>query len=288
MRDFDWQMLVTLSHTGSITKTAELLFISQPALTKRIRAVEEELGVSLLVRTRTGSRFTPDGERVVRRAEHIVGIIQEVRDLSLGRQSGESGLLRLGFPHSFVRAVMPNVLERFSREYPMVDVDVHTMQSSDLIRCVEDGVLDVCFSRYLVEDCSLERTLFSQDQSCIVFHRPFSPEELPSLPCIDYERNPGIQTDLRLWWSERFTARQDVRYRVMDSDACLTLVQRGLGWGFTLDARFTESAPELCYLPLEFLDGRKLIRSTWALSRRESRENPVVRNFLRLMENPEL
>ena len=52
MRDYDWQILVTLHSTQSITKTAELLFISQPALTKRIQAIETELGVPLLIRSR--------------------------------------------------------------------------------------------------------------------------------------------------------------------------------------------------------------------------------------------
>lgn len=68
MRDFDWEVIAVLSKTRNITKTANLLFLSQPALTKRIQAIEEELGAQLLVRGRRGSKFTLEGERIAQKS----------------------------------------------------------------------------------------------------------------------------------------------------------------------------------------------------------------------------
>ena len=60
----DWQALKVLRETGNITKASELLFISQPALSKRIRNLEEEFGVKLLLRSARGVEFTSEGEHV--------------------------------------------------------------------------------------------------------------------------------------------------------------------------------------------------------------------------------
>ena len=144
MRDFDWQIIVTLHHTENITKTAELLFISQPALTKRIKNIEDELGLTLLIRNRQGSFFTQEGEIIAQKAEHVVSAILDAREAAFARSSGVRTSIRLGFPYSFVRYVLPDILEQFVQKNPNVDVEIVTMSSPELIRGVEDGNVDVC------------------------------------------------------------------------------------------------------------------------------------------------
>ena len=59
----DWEMLVRLYKWKSITKTAEELFMTQPALTKRLKQIEEEFGISIALRSSQGLIFTPKGEK---------------------------------------------------------------------------------------------------------------------------------------------------------------------------------------------------------------------------------
>ena len=280
MRDFDWQILVTLHQTKSITKTAELLFLTQPALTKRIQAIESELGTTLVVRGRKGSYFTPEGERIARKAERVVASIQEIRDLAALTSDGGSGILRLGFPYSMVRYALPEVMKKYTSKHPGVMVDIHAMQSAELIRNVENGILDVCFSRYLPEDSHLEHRLFSTDRSCVICSRPFELDELPEMPYIDYPKNQAMEDSVRRWWDERFTSGQNTQYHVSTIDACISMVQHGLGYGIALDERCLQHESGLFSRPLTLSDGTNITQRTWIIYRKESIAGSIVKNFL--------
>lgn len=280
MRDLDWQIIVTLHQTMSITKTAELLFLTQPALTKRIKAIEEELGTVLLVRGRKGSTFTPEGELIARKAQKVAASVQEAYDAASASVNGRQGTLRLGCPYSFLRYVLPEVMERYSGSYPEVRTDIHTMQSSDLVRFVEDGVLDVCFSRYMPEETPLESRLFSEDQACVICSHPFELAELAAMPYINYEKNAAMESALRTWWNERFLGEPDTRFRVTNSDICISLVQRGLGWGIVLDSRCLSHESGLYAKPIELTDGTRLTKKTWLMYRPDAMVSPLIRNFI--------
>lgn len=65
MDEKDFELLMVLGESRNITKAADKLFITQSALSKRIKNIERELGVELLLRSRQGIRFTPSGETVL-------------------------------------------------------------------------------------------------------------------------------------------------------------------------------------------------------------------------------
>ena len=247
MRDFDWQIIVTLHQTLSITKTAELMFLSQSALTKRIKAIEDELGVVLLIRTRQGSIFTPEGERIAKKAENVLSVILEIKDEVSSMSAGKGGSLRLGFPYSFVRHVLPSILKQYTALYPNIDMQIFTMPSQELIKCVEAGNIDVCFARYNAEDSTLDRQLLSEDQACVVCDHP-------------------------------------LRFRVTTSDACVSMIKNGLGYGYVLDSRYIKDESGLWSIPLEYKDGTKLTRKTWIFYRNESMKNPNIRNFVEMLD----
>lgn len=59
MQDFDWNIILSLYQTKSISQSAEQLYLSQPALTKRLRNIERELNCNIVVRSHSGNAFTP-------------------------------------------------------------------------------------------------------------------------------------------------------------------------------------------------------------------------------------
>lgn len=80
MEERDWQIIKTLYEQKNITKTARVLYMSQPTLTARIKQIEESLGTKLLYRGNKGITFTETGEYTVKFAEHILGEMQELRE----------------------------------------------------------------------------------------------------------------------------------------------------------------------------------------------------------------
>lgn len=71
--------LVDIAQTGSLTSTAQRLYMTQPAVSQRIKQLEQDLGVDLLIRTKAGTQLTTAGEKIVKYAEQILKIEQEMK-----------------------------------------------------------------------------------------------------------------------------------------------------------------------------------------------------------------
>ena len=282
MRDYDWQIIVTLHSTLSITKTAELLFISQPALTKRLQAIENELGVPLVIRSRQGCVFTPEGKRIAKKAARIVSAINDAKNEAAAHSGELHGSLRIGVPYSFVRYALPVILTQYTKRCPNVDIDIVTLPSHEVVACVEDSTLDLGFARYGAEDSFLERVPFCEGQASIVYNRPFTLEELPDIPFIEFPKNPGSGSAIERWWNERFDREMNVRYKVTTADACISMTQSGLGCCIVLDSKYLDSIDNIYYIPMSYLDGTKLMRKTWLFYRKENRSNVILDEFIRV------
>ena len=285
MRDFDWQILVTLHKTHNISKTAELLYVSQPTLTKRIQVIEDELGIPLIVRSRKGSVFTAEGERIAQKAESIVAAIQEIKEDVAKRTKGAKGVLRLGVPYSYVRYVLPALMAEYVKTRPGVEFDVITGLSDELTRRVEDDTLDLTFARYNAFDTHLERVKVSEDQVYAVYNRPFTIEELPNLPFIEFSKNPMILSMIQRWWNENFTTPRTLRFKVPTGDCCVAMVKYGLGFGIFPDPKYFMFEKGLYSQPLTFADGSSVTRLTWLLFEKTSLKNPLVSDFVEFIQS---
>ena len=82
MKDSDWEILYRLYKTPNITKVANMLYISQPSLTRRLKGIEEEFNIKIVSRTSKGVTFTPEGEYLAKKAENYMDFIKEIKNLS--------------------------------------------------------------------------------------------------------------------------------------------------------------------------------------------------------------
>jgi DNA-binding transcriptional LysR family regulator len=136
---------VTIARFGHLTRAAEALHLSQPALSGHVKVLEEELGVTLFDRTPSGMALTPAGEQLVAEAESILAAVahlaqsaqalrgQPTGHLSLGTVL-EPGVLRVG-------DLLVLALERF----PQIEIELHHVMSSDALARVKSGALDASF-----------------------------------------------------------------------------------------------------------------------------------------------
>ena len=78
MKDTDWEILYRLYETPNMTKVADMLYISQPSLTKRVKSMEKDFGVKIINRTSRGVKFTPEGEYLAKRAKEYMEFTSEL------------------------------------------------------------------------------------------------------------------------------------------------------------------------------------------------------------------
>ncbi|MGL4317734.1 MAG: LysR family transcriptional regulator [Pseudomonas sp.] len=135
--------LVAICESGSIQEASRLLHISQPALSKGIKELEAELGVSLLVRSNRGITATEFGERLVRRARLILEEVRRAREEIDTLKGVMDGRLSIGVSPVTPGAQFINSLSRYRKRYPKVQVQIHELRPSKLMEGLREGQLDL-------------------------------------------------------------------------------------------------------------------------------------------------
>src|SRR5213076_121800 len=111
----DLDAVVALAEALHFGRAAERLHVSQPALSKRIRRIEEEIGGPLIVRGYRDVHLTEAGRLLAERGRHLLRESDDAVALSQRAARGEAGLLRIGFGIASILRLLPNVLLRFRR-----------------------------------------------------------------------------------------------------------------------------------------------------------------------------
>ena len=138
--------LIWVSETGSFSKAAEKLHLTQPAVSKRISALEQELNVSLFDRIGKKVRLTEAGEALIPSAKRILRELEESRRVISNLSGSVSGSLRLGTSHHIGLHRLPPVLREYTARYPKVDLDIHFMDSEAACEAVIKGDLELAIA----------------------------------------------------------------------------------------------------------------------------------------------
>lgn len=123
------QGLVEIARAGSIGRAAEQLFITQPALTARLKALEEELDCALVVRGRGGSRLTDAGRALLPFAERAIAAMDEGAQRARELASGRSGAIAIGAAPAVSAYVLPQILRRLRAKHPDAQLSVRSGHS---------------------------------------------------------------------------------------------------------------------------------------------------------------
>lgn len=145
---------VTVAKCLSFTKAADQLFISQPALSKHIRKMEEELNIQLFVRTSNGIRLTPAGSALYMGMSDIYNNYMDLIGKADKIQKGLDGTLRIGvLDQTHVSDFLPLVYRFFEDTYPNVDLIFSNGSFKELFSELYAGNLDVIFTlKFTVEN----------------------------------------------------------------------------------------------------------------------------------------
>ena len=126
----------------NITKASKELNISQPAITKHIKNLEESLGVILFNRTRKGVILTPIGQKIFLEIKNALTIFNNVENEIKNYNDNDCGIIRIGISTSLVRILM-DYLNTFYKKYPNVKIEISTNTTKDNIKLLQNGLLDL-------------------------------------------------------------------------------------------------------------------------------------------------
>ena len=134
--------LISLAQTGSFSKSALAVFLTQPALSRSIRALEAELGQPLFDRIGRHSEVTPFGREVVERARQLVLAADDLRESGQQLASGMAGSLRLGLGSGPGALLMTPLLMRMAQQHPQLHLEISRGRTELLERSLRERAID--------------------------------------------------------------------------------------------------------------------------------------------------
>lgn len=136
---------VSVAQFGHLTRAAETLHLSQPALSAHIKSLEEEFGVALFERSSSGMTLTPAGRRLLVEAEQIIGAVEHLKHSAQELRGEPTGKLKLGtvLEPSILR--VGDLLLRAGERFPQIEIELNQVMSSDALARVRNGTLDASF-----------------------------------------------------------------------------------------------------------------------------------------------
>ncbi|VVJ21628.1 Transcriptional regulator [Amycolatopsis camponoti] len=135
--------LVTVGDTGSVTKAARVLHVVQPAVSRYIRALEDEVGVPLFERSRQGMTLTPAGEVLAERARRALLELDRARAEIRPDREHVRGIVTIGLLESTVELVAAPLVEVLGRRHPGIEVRILSAFSGHLRQWLDDGEVDM-------------------------------------------------------------------------------------------------------------------------------------------------
>jgi DNA-binding transcriptional LysR family regulator len=159
---------VAIAEERSLTRAAARLRVSQPPLSQAIKALEDEIGVQLLVRSGRGVVPTDAGLVFLREARHILGAVKTAMDETVQVAAGKGGTLRLGAVASSYFGVLPRILTRLKKHVPGISIALTENNSRALIAGLMRDDLDLAVLHGPINSEEVRSVALSVEKMCAV------------------------------------------------------------------------------------------------------------------------
>lgn len=292
--DMNLQQLLTfvrVAETQNFTRAAELLHMTQPAVTQQIRALEDEFGQALFDRIGRSVHLTQAGEVLLDYAQRIADLFNECRTAMQDLQQVGRGRLRIGAGLTLSVFVLPALLSAYRQEYPGIDVTVTTGSTKEMINRLLSNEVDLAMVTGPAPHPNLVITKLYEDEMVLVVnrHHPFcergevSPEELRGESFIQFEQGSGYRSFL-----EDFFRRVGIAPRIrMDLDSIEAMKRMAeVGLGVTIVPRMSlrDEIAQGTLVPIKMKGVPPLVRPTTVAFRRDKYLSASMRAFLGVLE----
>ncbi|MFD1415723.1 LysR family transcriptional regulator [Oceanobacillus jeddahense] len=127
----------------SVTKAAEEIHISQPALSKSIKSLEEELGTPLIIRSNKTTDLTDAGKTVLEYTREITNLVDEMKLTVSDLTNLSVGQLNIGLPPFIGSLFFPEVMKKFHHNYPNIKLDITEYGGARVVKSVEEGEFEL-------------------------------------------------------------------------------------------------------------------------------------------------
>lgn len=235
-----YRVFYTVAKCGSLTKAAQELYISQPAVSQAIKQLESQLGVSLFNRTHKGMDLSASGGKLIfKQVEEALGLLEQAENALLELKTTASGTIRIGATDSIFAHLLADKIAEYNARYPAVKIELLSSTSLYILDRLHEGQCDVAFLNLPLEDDEVRLCGTVTNLSDIFVAgrkyenlkgKPIELKELQDLPLLLIEKNTVFRRELDKYASS-FGLHMSPDIEVANWDFMKKLVIKGMGVG---------------------------------------------------------
>ncbi len=228
-----YKAFVTAVESGSITKAAEKLSLTQGGVTQLVASLEKELGFSLCVRNKAGIKLTERGEVLFPLMQEIVSSENRLFEVIDAMNEGENNIIRIATFSSVGVKWLPSIMKEFSLIQPKVEYDIKDGGYGEIVNFVKKGEVDIAFVS-LPCDVSGNVIPLCEDRILALVPSSHPLSWADKVPIRTFESEPVISLasdtdhDSRKVFSSH-NVKPNVKYVTGDDYAMIAMVENGLG-----------------------------------------------------------
>lgn len=282
MRIDDYELLLKLNEIGTIRGTAKVILISQPAVTQRLKYIEEYFGEKIFIRSPKRLLPTPEGELILKHAKYIIKEESNIKNILAQSSEEVQGTLSIACSSLISQRFLPAILGKFTSLYPKVTIDLVTGISEDIKRNFQNFHVCIIRGEKLKESVSIP--LF--DDPLYIFDTEAFPEnKLKERPLISFNSDDSMHELVDHWLYYHQDKIKPIKNMTVDQiETCKQLMKQGIGMAVLPESVSDSMKDEYPHIPLT-LNGKRVTRATWLCYQEGIRKLPQVNHFIDLLTN---
>ena len=143
-----YKIFYVVAENKNITKASEKLNISQPAVTKHIKNLEDQLGTPLFIRTKKGVILNEYGEKIFLKVKQAINLLEDSEKEINEVNKLDKGTIKIGISTTLTRKYLLKHIQSFHKLYPNIIIDIYTDPTKDLIKKLKVGSIDLIISKF--------------------------------------------------------------------------------------------------------------------------------------------
>ncbi|BBM02656.1 LysR family transcriptional regulator [Microbulbifer sp. GL-2] len=269
--EIQWlRAFLAIAERGSVSEGATQLHLTQPAVSKRLASLEQQLGTALFNRIGRRMQLTGAGRALLPRARHILNEISNTERELRALSSSVSGSLRIATSHHVGLHHLPPVLREFSNRYPQVALDIDFVDSEQAYEALMAAKYELAVVTLALKDYPHLNAQVIWPDPCVVVAAPEHPlAKIPELELTDLANFPAILPDLNTYTGRLIKREFDAQGLKLSAKLATNFLETikmmacvGLGWSVLPHTLVDES---LAVLPVKKL---QVLRNLGVISHR--------------------
>lgn len=217
---------LAVAHHKSFTKASQALHVSQPSISKSIRILEKEWGISLFKRHSRTIELTHDGEAILPQIRHIVSQFQQLNRQMLNVKNTHYGTLRIGVPPMVGSSFLSPLLANFHNIYPHITIVVEEWGSNRVSQEISNGALQVGYIALPISEMPVNNYIFNKEPLQIVLPYEHTLAKHGTLSLQDIKDEPFA------FFSEDFSLYQSITSQFQSIGVQPNIVCKSSNWDF--------------------------------------------------------